>query len=286
MQSYIKLFFSFSEETIALTDAEIGRIIRQMLAYAESGDTDSILDGNERFLFPVYKSQIDRDVERYSAVSEQRAANGRAGGKKRAKASAERKADVCLTSEANASKTSKCFANEANQANACFAKQIKQNRQEEEKEEDKEEDKDKELSITSSTTVAAVIQGARARDDGDGDTIEAYASNNLQVLSPGNMEDLQSFAQDLPEDVIRYAIDTACANGIRKWAYVRAILSSWREQGIRTIGAAKADSESKRGAPRSRDKPRENPALNYEQRSYTPDDYAGLFVDLGGGTAT
>lgn len=285
MQSYIKLFFSFSEETSALTDAEIGRIIRQMLAYAESGDTDSILEGNERFLFPVYKSQIDRDVERYSAVSEQRAASGRAGGKKRAKASEEREADVCLTAEANASKTSKCFANEANQANAYFAKQIKQNRQEEEKEKDKEEDKDKELSITSSTTVAAVIQGARARDDG-GDTIEAYASNNLQVLSPGNMEDLQSFAQDLPEDVIRYAIDTACANGIRKWAYVRAILSAWREQGIRTIGAAKADSESKRSSPRSRDKPRENPALNYEQRSYTPDDYAGLFVDLGGGTAT
>lgn len=281
MQSYIKLFFSFSEETSALTDAEIGRIIRQMLAYAESGDTDSILDGNERFLFPVYKSQIDRDVERYSAVSEQRAASGRAGGKKRAKASEERKADVCLTSEANASKSSKCFSNEANQANAYFANQIKQNRQEEEK----EKDKDKELSITSSTTVAAVIQGARARDDGDGDTIEAYASNNLQVLSPGNMEDLQSFAQDLPEAVIRYAIDTACANGIRKWAYVRAILSAWREQGIRTIGEAKADSESKH-TPWSRDKPRENPALNYTQRSYNESDYAGLFVDLGGGTAT
>ena len=280
MQSYIKLFFSFSEETSALTDAEIGRIIRQMLAYAESGDTDSILEGNERFLFPVYKSQIDRDVERYSAVSEQRAANGRAGGKKRAKASEERKADVCLTSEANASKSSKCFSNEANQANAYFAKQTKQNRQE-----DKEEDKDKELSITSSTTVAAVIQGARARDDGDGDTIEAYASNNLQVLSPGNMEDLQSFTQDLPEDVIRYAIDTACANGIRKWAYVRAILSAWREQGIRTIGEAKADSESKH-TPRSRDKPRENPALNYAQRSYNESDYAELFVDLGGGTDT
>lgn len=285
MQSYIKLFFSFSEDTSALTDAEIGRIIRQMLAYAESGDTDSILEGNERFLFPVYKSQIDRDVERYSAVSEQRAANGRAGGKKRAKASAERKADVCLTSEANASKSSKCFSNEANQANAYFANQIKQNRQEEEKEKDEEEDKEKELSITSSTTVAAVIQGARAHDDGDGDTIEAYASNNLQVLSPGNMEDLQSFTQDLPEDVIRYAIDTACANGIRKWAYVRAILSAWREQGIRTIGEAKADSESKH-TPRSRDKPRENPALNYAQRSYNESDYAGLFVDLGGGTAT
>lgn len=283
MQSYIKLFFSFSEETSALTDAEIGRIIRQMLAYAESGDTDSILEGNERFLFPVYKSQIDRDVERYSAVSEQRAASGRAGGKKRAKASEEREADVCLGAEANASKSSKCFSNEANQANAYFAKQIKQNRQEEEKDEEEDKDKEKELSITSSTTVAAVIQGAR--DDGGGNTIEAYASNNLQVLSPGNMEDLQSFAQDLPEDVIRYAIDTACANGIRKWAYVRAILSAWREQGIRTIGEAKADSESKH-TPRSRDKPRENPALNYAQRSYNESDYAGLFVDLGGGTAT
>lgn len=291
MQSYIKLFFSFSQETSALTDAEIGRIVRQMLAYAENGDTDSILAGNERFLFPVYKTQIDRDVDRYSAVSELRATSGRAGGRKRAKpidkacasdSQAEtREAAVCFNNEANeanASKTSNCFSSEANEAIAFQAKQIKQNAQEEEKE---EEDEEKELSITSSTTVAAVIQGAHARDDG-GDTIEAYASGNLQVLSPGNMEELQSFAEDLPDELIRYAIDTACANGIRKWAYVRAILSAWRERGIHTLGAAKAENESRARTGRSRDKPGapENPALQYEQRTYTDDDFARLFVDL------
>ena len=140
-------------------------------------------------------------------------------------------------------------------------------------------DKEKELDSTSSA-IAAAVENAHARDDGD--TIEAYASGNLQVLSPGNMEELQSFAEDLPDELIRYAIDTACANGIRKWAYVRAILSAWRERGIHTLGAAKAENESRARTGRSRDKPGapENPALQYEQRTYTDDDFARLFVDL------
>ena len=84
MQSYIKLFFSFREETSALTDAEIGRLVRQMLAYGEFGDTDGAMSGNERFLFPVYRAQIARDSDRYAAIVETRAECGRAGARAKA----------------------------------------------------------------------------------------------------------------------------------------------------------------------------------------------------------
>lgn len=78
------------------------------------------------------------------------------------------------------------------------------------------------------------------------DTLEVYASSNLDHLSPTNMDELVSFLDDLPEDVVRYAIDEACANGARKYAYVRSILNRYLDQGLKTIGAIKAAEERKK----------------------------------------
>lgn len=111
-------------------------------------------------------------------------------------------------------------------------------------------------------------------------TLEAYASGNLQYMSPRNMEELDSFREDLPEDVIRYAIDEACANGKRTWAYVKAILNRYVQDGVKSIGDIR-DREQKR--EKSANKSRviaNNPALAYEQRTHTEDDYAGLLINL------
>lgn len=120
----------------------------------------------------------------------------------------------------------------------------------------------------------------RTREDSPAATLEAYASGNLQYMSPRNMEELASFREDLPEDVIRYAIDEACANGKRTWAYVKAILNRYVQDGVKTIGDIR-DREQKR--EKSANKSRviaNNPALAYEQRTHTEDDYAGLLINL------
>ena len=112
-----------------------------------------------------------------------------------------------------------------------------------------------------------------------------YACDNLQAMSPGNIDDLRRFAESLPEDVIRLAVDIACANGVPKWTYVRAILSVWVERSIFTLEAAKADRDarSKTGGSGFKSGAPENPALLYAQRAYSDSDYADLFVDLSGG---
>lgn len=78
----------------------------------------------------------------------------------------------------------------------------------------------------------------------DFNTVEVYATSNLEYMSAGNMEQLVSFLDDLPENVIRYAIDCACANGKRKWSYVSKTLQNWLEAGVRTLGDAKAKTEN------------------------------------------
>ena len=99
-------------------------------------------------------------------------------------------------------------------------------------EKEKEKEKEKDSSIISDD------------ERPDFNTIEVYATSNLEYMSAGNMEQLVSFLDDLPENVIRYAIDCACANGKRKWSYVSKILQNWLEAGVRTLGDAKAKTES------------------------------------------
>lgn len=90
-----------------------------------------------------------------------------------------------------------------------------------------------------------------ADDDDDGlrpafDTPEAYAANNLLHMSPANMQELASFKDDLPDELIKHAIDVACANGARRWQYVNTVLSSYVDQGFKSVGDAIAEEERRR----------------------------------------
>ncbi len=72
-------------------------------------------------------------------------------------------------------------------------------------------------------------------------TIEAYASSNLRTFTPGNMQELVSFKDDFPDEVIRLAIDQACGANAPAWNYVRKVLNNWLDKGVKTAADAKAD---------------------------------------------
>ena len=81
----------------------------------------------------------------------------------------------------------------------------------------------------------------------DFDTIFTYASSNLRSLTGGNIERLQSFINDLPEDLIRYAIDKACGLGHPFFGYVQPILQQYVEMGFKTVAEVEAyEAERKR----------------------------------------
>ena len=82
----------------------------------------------------------------------------------------------------------------------------------------------------------------------DLNSVEIYASRNLQYLSPYNMQELISFRDSLPDDLIRYAIDQACANGVRTYAYTRSILNSYVSNGFKCIGDVQAHEAKRRQA--------------------------------------
>lgn len=67
---YVKIFFDWPEATSELSFEEKGRLIDAIVAYAAGEKCD--LTGNERFIFPTFKIQIDRDVTSYDEISEKR----------------------------------------------------------------------------------------------------------------------------------------------------------------------------------------------------------------------
>ena len=76
MRSHLKVYFDFEVKAKEYEDAEKGRLLLAMLRYAKDG-TEETLTGNERFVFPVFKAQIDEDIKAY----ETKVANGSRGGR-------------------------------------------------------------------------------------------------------------------------------------------------------------------------------------------------------------
>ena len=74
-RSHLKIYLSFEDDTECLSDAERGRLLLAMVRYAKDGSEPN-LSGNERFLWPVVRGQIDRDIDVY----ESKVSAGRAGG--------------------------------------------------------------------------------------------------------------------------------------------------------------------------------------------------------------
>lgn len=73
-------YHSYLSSMELLNDEERGRLFTALLIYSESGKAPT-LTGNERFVFPAMREQIDRDNKKYAAKCEKNRENGAKGGK-------------------------------------------------------------------------------------------------------------------------------------------------------------------------------------------------------------
>lgn len=165
-----------------------------------------------------------------------------------------------------------CKRNQRNAATRYDPQPVAASRSQSQQGEDKGKDKDKDKD-----------KGYQDDDARAGaDPLIMYAVNNLQHMSPGNLEELAGFAESLTADVIMFAVDEANANGAPRWAYVAAILRGYLRDGIKTVGDARA-AKVKREAGQAKGgrKPPDNPALNYDQREYKGEDFGdNFFLDV------
>ncbi|MBM6914034.1 hypothetical protein H6B33_01270 [Gemmiger formicilis] len=73
-REYFCAYHSYLAAMEPLNDAERGRLFTALLIYSQTGDAPH-LDGNERFVFPVMREQIDRESKKYAAKCERNREN-------------------------------------------------------------------------------------------------------------------------------------------------------------------------------------------------------------------
>lgn len=244
--SYVRLYGDASETVDLLSDTEAGRLFKAVLHYAKGQEDE--LPGQEKLIYSMLRAQFERDAASYDDYIDKQRENGKKGGRPK-------KASGLSGNPENPSLFSETQKRQYN--NHHHPKDHSEDNNHHEDHHHHEDDDD-----------------ARARIN----SVEVYAANNLNVMSPGNMEELASFKADLPDDLIRYAIDEACANGAPRWAYVSAILRGYVRDGIKSVGDAKAAKDKR--APTAKGKT--NPATqNFAERGYTDNDYGDdFFIDL------
>ena len=202
--TYVKVYQDWTEATSKLKDGEKGRLIDAMVVYAATGkDVSDTLTGNEQYLYPMFRAQIDRDRQALASYSQRQSENGSKGGRPR-----KNPKNPPLSDE--------------NPKNPPLFSES-QNTQ-------KSQDNNNNYEVPPLTPPQGDGAGGGAR----------YIDEHIPGMTPAHWEELRSFMDDgLPIDLIRHAVDEAAAQGKRTWAYVRGILNRYLTEGITTVEQAK-----------------------------------------------
>ena len=235
--SYFCAYHSLLESMEPLNDAERGRLFTACLTYSKTGEVLE-LRGNERFVFPGVRGQIDRDREKYEKKCNQNSENGKRGGRPKKSEKSER------------------FLEKAKKANGFLKSQGKEKGKENEEE-----------NIAASAAICAHAREAAAW--------EAFCENSLPShQTPAALQAIRDWCDIAGDDLVIGAIEHVGRTvGKKPWGYIEKPLREWHEAGLKTADdiSAYVSRAKKTSAEKS------NPARNYSQRQYTDDELEKMF---------
>lgn len=204
-KEYVPIFLDWEKVTEELNDQEKGRLIDAIVRYAAGGDWQERIKGNERYLFPAFRGQIDRN----DSISKARAVAGATGGSK---------------PKQNQAKVSKSKQTEANRSNA------KQKEAKTTKEKEKEKEEEAAAAYATAATDSQTEEYRRMQD-----AVFEKAEQIGLPLSGETMQKLVNAVADYGEERVMYALTEASeCNGVN-WRYISAILKAPKQKQDQTV---------------------------------------------------
>ena len=201
-RAFLKVFFDFEERTEKLSETERGRLLVGMLHYAKTGEEPE-LTGNEQFIWPVFKAEIDKEIQSY----ESKVSNGSKGGRPK-------------ETEGNQNKPKKT----ENKLNAQEQEQEQEQEHEQEQEQEDEENEDDDDDIRARAREAAVKKSF-LKDMGRHGTPEEVRQICLTASIYG-----------FDAGMAAYAVQRAAQfNPKSPVKYVKEILREWKAAGCATV---------------------------------------------------
>lgn len=217
-EPYYPLYYNWIEDTQELNDQEKGRLIDAIVLFARGDDWQDRIKGNERYVFPLYKNQLER-ARRLSAV---RSEAGSKGG-----SSTQAKNNLLKQIQANDSKTkqsSNCSSGFDNN---------KKNIKEEYKEKDEYIDEEEE-------------ENARARErliDPDWKMVADAYMKQIGPLPYGYtaLETLKTYVEDLHGETVVKAIEITNEKQPQDpYSFLMKILKNFDANGVDNVQKVEA----------------------------------------------
>lgn len=214
-RNYAALPHEYLEEMDALSDAEFGRLCRALLRYSMTGK-EVRLTGSERFHLKRVYAQERRYQESYEGAVEKNRAAGRKGAAARWQKTADDSAAITANGENGQTK------------------------------------------IKNKTKTDILPPGGgkdSARERAAATVLSAYLEKISPRLSERGREELAGFAETMGEACCLRAIDEALDAKSPAWPYVRTILQSKRDQGVRSLSDWDALEAKREGGKKPSDTP-------------------------------
>ncbi len=79
-KEYVKLWLSYESYFEPYSDVEVGRLVRAMMWYRASREEPEF-NGNERYVWPAIRRDIDESIKAQESISEKRSEAGKLGGR-------------------------------------------------------------------------------------------------------------------------------------------------------------------------------------------------------------
>lgn len=253
---YIKVYYDLAETLDLLSDPEAGRLFKAVLSYARTGDVAE-LPGQEKLVFAMLRSQIDRDRENYDDISEKRSAAGKLGGRpQKANALEEKQKKQMLSDESKKSYN-------------------KDQNKDEYKDQNKDEDGITRARAEIPAASGADLASLRTEEIERDNAIEREIRNAGFRATVNDMRFAHELAAEYTDAWLFKALLIAIERGNPKWDFVRGILKRMREQG--GPDAKRPPLNQPAGAARP---VKEVAKHRYDQRQYSEEELDALFCDI------
>ena len=214
-RNYAALKHDYLLEMEELTDAEFGRLCRELLRYSIDG-TESQMKGNERFFWNRVKMQEKRAKESYDELCQTRSESGKKGGRpKKQKEASESK-----------EKQKNQMVSEKSKGNQTQANESKKSQYEKEYEYENNS-----LPPTGGGLYAHAREGTPRRSE----AVAYYCQHINPTPSGYSLQALERFEGILGTEATIHAIQIAQDKCIRNWRYVERILQDYERDGIRCM---------------------------------------------------
>lgn len=258
-RNYAALKHDYLLEMEELTDAEFGRLCRELLRYSIDG-TESQMKGNERFFWNRVKMQEKRAKESYDELCQTRSESGKKGGRpKKQKEASESK-----------EKQKNQMVSEKSKGNQTKANESKKSQYEKEYEYENNS-----LPPTGGGLYAHAREGTPRRSE----AVAYYCQNINAAPSAYALQALEHFESVLGAEVTIHAIQIAQDKCIRNWRYVERILQDYERDGIRCMADIQAAEQQHQARQQQGRKAAKAPVPEADRQPEDQAEFAGRIAE-------